>query len=336
MKIFKRFLAVAVAAAMLFSFASCKDKGEPEIESTTEATTVADTSYIREEKIRVASLGGPLGIGFAKFSTDRSYAYKTTLYSDASQIADLLKNGKTDIAVLPVNIAASVYNETDGAIKIVAVNNLGVFHILENGNKIENINDLKGKTVYSVGKGALPEYLLNSILSKNGIKGSVTVKYVEDYSEISTLMSEGKANIVMLPEPYASQVKGSVSEVRYALDLADEWEKAYGTPFTQGVVVARTEFINENPEDIEQFLMFNEISVNYIALPANSPIVPVLLSDMNYFESVDAALAAFTGCNPAFIKGENMKNAVSAVFEMLNSANPELIGGKIPDDGIYY
>ena len=329
MKTLKKFLAGAVAVLMLFSFASCKDTPN-EGGSETEETVPPTTSYVREVKTKIASLSGPLGIGIAKLTADRDYAYETTLYSDAAQVTELMKNGGADIAVLPVNVAAKLYNETNGAVKILAVNSLGVFHILEKGDKIKSVSDLKGKTVYAVGENALPEYLLDAVFEKNGLGGSVNVKFAADYNEITALVSEGKADIVMLPEPYASTAQG----MRYALDLSAEWGKAYETPFTQGVVVARAEYIEKNPEYIETFLMQNEVSVNFLVeVPQLNG---TLAYETGYFESVELGSASIPHCNPSFISGEKMKTAVSAVFDMLYDADPELVGGKIPDDGIYY
>lgn len=328
MKLFKKVLAGAVAVMMLVSFASCN--GDTQGEGSTEETDVPTTSYVREVKTKLASLSGPLGIGIAKLAADRDYAYETTLYSDVAEITELMKNGGIDIAVLPVNTAAKLYNETNGAIKILAVNNLGVFHILENGNDIQSINDLRGKTIYTVGEGALPEYLLNAVLSENGLKGKVTVKYAADYNEITTLIAEGKADIVMLPEPYAAEAEG----MRYALDLSDEWAKVYENPFVQGVIVARADYINENPEYIDLFLMQNEVSVNFLI--ENPQVGATLVYKSGYFESDEVAQAAMLGCNPLFINGETMKASLSIVFEVLYEADSELIGGKIPDDGIYY
>ncbi len=331
MKIFRRISAALLAAVMLVSLAACNGN-TPGNDST--SATESTTSYIRETKTRIATLSGPLGIGISKLGADRDYAYDVKYHADAQQVVSLLKNGETDIAVLPVNLAANVYNETDGAVRIIAVNTLGVFHILENGKEIKSINDLKGKTVYAFGEGSLPEYLLSSVLESSGLKGSVKVEYKEDYSEIEELMSEGKADVCMLPEPYAAAVASSAEGVRYALDLSDEWANANETPFVQSVVVARAEYIESNAEYIETFLMHNEISVNFLSeLPEAGAAV---LAQTGSFKTAEEAQAALAGCNPRFIRGEEMKTALNAVFDMLYQADSALIGGKMPDDGIYY
>ncbi len=328
MKTIARIISMLLAAAMLLSFAACGGDGSGD------APAESTTSYIREIKTKVANLSGPIGIGIAKLAADRDYAYETTLFSDAAQVSELLKNGNTDIAVLPVNIAASLYNETNGAVKILAVNSRGVFHILENGKEIKKIDDLSGKTVYAVGEGSLPEYLLNDILEKNGLGGKVTVEFKADFNEIKAVAESGKSAVFMLPEPYASTLKTSDEGIRYALDLSDEWEKVNEAPFAQAVVVARAEYIENNPEYIETFLMQNEVSVNYII--ENTEAAPELLSRMKSFASPEEASAALIGCNPRFIKGEDMKKAVSSTLEMLYKASPESIGGNMPADEFYY
>lgn len=328
MKTIVRIISLLLAAAMLLSFAACGGNGSGD--TPTETTT----SYIREVKTKISSLSGPLGIGIAKLAADRDYAYETTVFSDSEQVCELLRNGKTDIAVLPVNVAASLYNETNGAIKILAVNSRGVFHILENGSGIKKMDDLKGKTVYALGEGNVPEYLLDEILEKNGLDGKVTVEYKADFNEIKAVAESDKSAVFMLPEPYASTLKASDEGIGYALDLSDEWEKVNDAPFAQGVVVARAEYIENNPEYIETFLMQNEISVNFII--ENIDAAPQLLSNAKSFASPEEATAALIGCNPRFIMGEEMKKAVSGTLEMLYQANPELIGGEMPADEFYY
>ena len=326
MKTFTRIFAVLLAAAMLFSFAACNGNGDNETTAPTESTT----SYIRENKTRISSLVGPLGIGVSKLGNDRSYAYEVKAYPDAQQVCELIKKGETDLAVLPVTKAASLYAETNGAVKILAVNSLGYFVILEKGKEIKSVADLKGKTIYTLDEGSVSHILLNSVLEENGLKNSVTVKFAADFEEIKSV----DADVFMLPEPLAATLVTSTEGMRYAIDVSDLWSKTFETLFTFGVIVARTEYIEQNPEYIETFLMHNEVSVNYLVTNPNA--APDLLSGTGYFSNIEIAEAAFTGCNPMFMRGENMKASVAAVLEMLYDTDPALIGGAIPDDGIYF
>lgn len=323
MKTFKRILALLTAMIMLVSFAACGDTGSGgEAEEST-------TSYIREVKTKIASLNGISGMSLAKLMADRDYAYEVTSYSDPQQIADSVKNGTADIALLPINTAANLYKETNGAIKMLAVNNLSTLYVLEKGNSIKSADDLKGKTVYAVGKGTATEYIINRLFS------DVKVEYKNNYNEITALINEGKADICIFPEPVASGVVASGKGMRRALSISDEWNKACGAPLAQGVIVARNEYIEKNPEHISTFLMHNELSLNYINANLGAG-AETFLFESKYFESAEVAQATAPYCNLKFIKGEEMKTAATAVLEVLYQSDPALIGGAMPDDGFYY
>ncbi len=353
----KKSLAVFLAFAMLFAFAACGENG------ITGNNTEPTTSYIREIKTKVAALNGPTGLGLAKLAADRAYAYDVQYYSDPQEVVPLLTTGEVDIAALPINLAANLYKKTNGGIQILAINTLGVLHVIENGESIKSIADLKGKTIYATGQGSTPEYIINYVLEKNGIdpEKDVDIQYKAAHSELATLAVEGKANICILPEPFATKVIAQTNIVattaapeaateqaeattaaadedkvtlRRALDLTKEWDKVCDVQLVQGCVVARTEYINQNPEIIKEFMGFNEVSVNY--LNANGDGAAVFLVENGYFESTSVAKATVENSNIVFIEGEEMKTAAKQIFEILHQANPASVGGEIPDDGIYY
>lgn len=346
----KKITAVLLAFAMLFALAAC-GSGDG-TETTTQAPETTD--YVREIKTKVAALNGPTGIGLAKLKADRAYAYEVEYYSDPQEVVPLLTTGEVDIAALPINLAANLYNKTDGGIQLLAINTLGVLHVIENGKSIQSISDLRGKTVYATGQGSTPEYIINYILTQNGIdpEKDIDIQYLSAHSELATLAVEGKADICILPEPFATKViseTGPVSTtneegqtvitqnenpLRRALDLTEEWDKVCDVQLVQGCIVARTEYINANPEIIEEFLMFNEVSVNYLG--ANPQASANFLAENGYFESSDLAMDTVENCNLIFISGEEMKTSASQVFDILYQADAASVGGKVPDDGIYY
>lgn len=347
----KKSLAVLLALAMLFALTACGENG-----TTNEVETT--TSHIREIKTKVAALNGPTGLGLAKLAADRSYAYDVQYYSDPQEVVPLLTTGEVDIAALPINLAANLYSKTNGGIQILAINTLGVLHVIENGNSIKSIADLKGKTVYATGQGSTPEYIINYVLEQNGLdpEKDVDIQYKAAHSELATLAVEGKADICILPEPFATKVITQTNIVattaaseaqaetataaedkvslRHALDLTKEWDKVCDVQLVQGCVVARTEYINQNPEIIEEFMKFNEVSVNY--LNSNGEGAAVFLIENGYFDNTTVAVNTIANSNLVFIEGEEMKTAAKQVFEILHQANPASVGGALPDDGIYY
>lgn len=325
MKTFRKITAALTAVLMLLSLAACGDK--PDTETTTQALTETATSYIRATKTKIAALDGPVGFGITKFSVDRAYNYETEFCTDINEVITRLKSGTADIASLPVDAAASLYNETNGAIRLLAVNSLGFYHVLENGEKIQSISDLKGKTVYAAYQGTNFEKAINYILAQNGIdpEKDIDLQFKATDQEVA-LLTAGEADICILPEPYASKVLNNEKTFRAALDLNDEWNKICETPLAQSVIVARTEYIDANPDIIKEFIGFNKISVNYLI--TNTYGAPVFLKDNGFSETVVLATALIPGCNLSFIDGEDMKTAVGAVLTNVYQISV--------DDAFYY
>ena len=330
MKSFKRFFAVLMAAVMLFSFASCKDNPDNGGTKTEETT-----SYVRENKTRIAVLNGIDVLGTAKLRVSRDYAYTVTTCNSAEEIMNTVTEGKADLAALPLDLAAKLYNSTNGGVKIIAVNTLGALCILTGDSSVKSFADIKGKTVYATGKGGYCEYFINCILTQNGIdpEKDVKIEYKEQ-DELINLAIDGTAKLCFIPEPYATKVIAENKEMKRLVDLNRLWEKSAGSKPVQGVVIARTDYIEQNPEYIETFLFQNEVALNYLSSEGNQGIN--FLYTNNYFSTFELAQASIPACNLAFMKGEEMKPVINSTFDAFYSIDPASAGGAIPDDGIFY
>lgn len=333
MKILKRLSALMLAMLLLLSFAACggKDGGED-----SDVTDAPETNYEREVKTKIAALNGPTGLGLAEIKADRSYAYNVEYYSDPQEVGPLLIKGEVDIAALPLNMAANLYKKTDGKIKMLAINTLGVLHVLSKDDSIKSVADLKGKTVYSSGQGATPEYIVNYILRKNGLEPGkdVTIEYKTAHNELATLAVEGSVDICILPEPFASKVLAKNESYKRVLDLTAEWGKVSSAKLAQGCLVARADYIEQNPEIIKEFMSFYEASVNFVNNENNAG--AVFLAKNGYFDTPQLAADTIPNCNIVFITGEEMKKTATENFTVLFEANPASVGGEIPADALYY
>ena len=330
MKNFKRIFAVLMAAVMLFSFASCKD-------NTDNGGTNAEetTSYIRENKTRIAVLYGVDVLGTAKLKVSRDYAYTVTTCNSAEEIMNAVKEGKADLAALPLDLAAKLYNSENGGVKIVAVNALASLQLLTGDESVKSFADIKGKTVYATDKGGYGEYFINCILAQNGIdpEKDVTIEYKER-EELISLAVDGTAKLCFIPEPYATRVITENEEMKRLVDLCALWEKSAGTKPVQSVVIARTEYIEQNPEYIETFLFQNEVALNYLSSEGNQGIN--FLFENSYFSSFEMAQRCIPACNLKFMRGEGMKPGIKSVFDAFYGADPASVGGATPDDGIFH
>ena len=262
--------------------------------------------------------------------------YEVTLGSDpANDIVPRLTNGELDIAAIPTNLAATLYNRTDGGIKLLALNTLGVLHILENGDTVNSLADLEGRTLYATGQGSNPEYVLNYLLEANGLDpaADVDIQWLAS-EELTARMASGDIDLCMLPVPAATTVMMQNSDVRDAIDLNDAWTEsgAQGT-FTMGCLVARTEWLEGNSELVPGILEEYAASIDY----ANSSPeeAAALIEQYGIVPKAAVAQAAIPQANMVCITGEDMKG-IADYYQVLFDADPTSIGGAIPGEDFYY
>lgn len=315
----KRIVAMITAAVMLFSlaaFAACSKKQD-------------------DTEIRIAALKGPTGMGMVKLADKQNYPnYTISIEASPDALNPRIISGEVDVAAVPVNLASVLYNKLDGDISVLAVSTLGVLYVVEAGSEVNSVADLAGKTVYATGQGATPEYILNYLLDKNGVAGSVEVNYVGEHAALATMLADGSAEIGMLPEPNVTSTLAGNDNLRIALNLTEEWNKVCSTELVQGVVIARKSFVNEHPEAIEQFLREYEKSSAFVN--ENIDEAAKLIVDAGILGNVEIAKKAIPNCNISFSKGEAMHKAVEGMLTVLFEANPKSIGGKLPDKDFYY
>lgn len=315
----KRIVAMITAAVMLFSlaaFAACSKKQD-------------------DTEIRIAALKGPTGMGMVKLADKQNYPnYTVSIEASPDALNPRIISGEVDVAAVPVNLASVLYNKLDGDISVLAVSTLGVLYVVEAGSEVNSVADLAGKTVYATGQGATPEYILNYLLDKNGVAGSVEVNYVGEHAALATMLADGSAEIGMLPEPNVTSTLAGNDNLRIALNLTEEWNKVCSTELVQGVIIARKSFVNEHPEAIEQFLREYEKSSAFVN--ENIDEAAKLIVDAGILGNVEIAKKAIPNCNISFSKGEAMHKAVEGMLAVLFEANPKSIGGKLPDKDFYY
>lgn len=359
MKKYPKLPALLLALTLLFSLAACKPAAAEPTASPTPEATVPPTeqssaeptetpSSVEAEEIRLAVLSGPTGIGTAKLldNIDNDPAalrgvdtYSYNIYTDNSELVAGLTKGEIDIATMASNVAVNLYNKTDGGVQIIAVGTLGVLHILEGGGgtSLNSVADLAGKTIYSAGQGANPEYILRYLLQENGLEVGTDVEIVfADASEISAKLLSGEIPYAMLPVPAATAAiaKGE-GKIRAAIDVTEAWDELQtGSQLVMTAVVARTEFLESHPEAVNRFLRNYQISIDYVN--HNIDAAAELVAGYGITPSAGIAKQAIPQCHLTFIAGEDMMSAVSGYFRTLYSIDPAAVGGAVPDDGIYY
>lgn len=291
--------------------------------------------------IRIGGLKGPTSMGLVKVMEDDETGasandYAFTIAGSADEVTPKLIQGELDIAAVPANLASVLYNNTEGAVQLLAINTLGVIYIVEKGETLTSIADLAGKTIYATGKGSTPEYALRYILSENGIDPDrdVTIEWKSEPTEVVSTLATAEDGIAMLPQPYVTVAQGSVEGLRIAIDLTEAWDALNnGSMLFTGVLLVRKDFAESHPQAIADFLKEYEASTAYVN--ENTADAAQLIEK---FDIVKAAVAqkALPYCNITYIAGADMKAPMDGYLKVLYDQNPASVGGTLPGDDFYY
>ena len=343
-KMKKVFSVISLILCVLMLFTCCAhtqpDPATPtDVPSSEPDVTAGDTTETPEKPvINVGFLKGPTGMGAAYLLEQDALGtanaeYNCTLAAAADVLQASLISGELDIAALPTNAAAVLHKKTEGAIDILAVNTLGVIYIMSNED-ITSVADLKGMTILSAGQGTTTEYVLDYILSGNGlIPGEdVTVEYASEHAEVVSKAAAGNYSVILLPEPFVTQMKAQSADFSTVIDLTEEWEKLGGGLLTMGCVAVRKDFAENAPEAVGAFLADYKASVDFVN--ANTEEAAALIEK---YEIAKASVAAkaLPACNITFMTGDEMKQNVSAYLTVLADYAPAAVGGELPGDDFY-
>lgn len=316
----KKFVSVLMALVLTLSLAACA---------------------VAEPLADVAALKGPTAMGMVKMMSDDAGAnWNFSIAAAADEIAPKLIQGELDIAAVPANLAATLYNKTQGKIQVLAINTLGVLYIIENGETVQSVEDLKGRTIYSAGQGATPEYALNYILKENGIDPATDVNIIfsKEHTECLNALLNDENAVALLPQPFVTTAMTKAPGVRIALDLNQLWAdvqegKENQSALLTGVVVARTEYVQNNPEAVNAFMDAYAASVTF----ANEN-VDATAALIGSYEIVPEAVAkaALPYCCIVMIEGEEMQQKLSGYLQVLFDQNPASVGGAMPNEDFYF
>jgi NitT/TauT family transport system substrate-binding protein len=310
------------------------------------STTATATQSAARTTIRIASLKGPTTMGLVKLMSDAKAGagkqdYQVTMYGTPDEIVPLVVKGEVDVALLPSNLASVLYNKTKTAagpqVQVAAINTLGVLEVVEAGDTVHSMADLKGKTIYSTGKGASPEYVLDYLLKKNGLDPTkdVTVEFTSEATELAANLATKPNAIGVLPQPYVTVLKSKNPAIRTALSLTDEWTKV--SPDSQlitGVVAVRTAFATAHKAALNDFLTDYKASTTFTnAEPAKA--APLIAAE-GIVPSAQIAQTAIPACHITDIEGAELKSSLKGFLGVLFAADPASVGGSLPGDDFYY
>lgn len=337
MKKVRAIVSLLLALTLALSLTACggQANSEPEQPETQEELTAAE--------INLYVLSGPTGIGAmnlwaASDAGETKNTYHITMPGANDEVVAALSKGDADIAAVATNLAATLYNKTDGGVTVLAVNTLGVLSLLSNGQEAATVSELKGKTIYAPGQGANPEYILRYVLSGNGLDPDkdVTLRFVGEGSELLTVWQSDPEAVILAPQPVATSILMQNENAKTLFDMTEEWDKIAGDDSTlmMGCVIVRNEFLQANPGAVELFLQEYAASIEKTRSDVEG--TAVLCEQYGLIPKAALAQKAIPSCGLTFVTGAEMKTGLSGYLQVMFDANPKSVGGALPGDDFYY
>ena len=334
MKHIKSVVSLLLAVALAFTLAGCGTKEEPAADDSDELTPAEVNLYV---------LSGPTGIGAMNLwavadAGETANTYHITMPGVNDEVVAALSNGQADIAAVATNLAATLYNKTDGGVTVLAVNTLGVLSLLGNGGEAASIADLAGRTIYAPGQGANPEYILRYVLRGNGLDPDrdVTLRFVGEGRELLTVWQTDPEAVILAPQPVATSILMQNENARTLFDMTEEWDKVSGGESTlmMGCVIVRNAFLQEHPDAVTLFLQ--EYAASIEKAQSDAAGTAALCEQYGLIPKAALAEKALPYCGLTFVTGAEMKAGLSGYLQVMFDADPRSVGGAMPDDGFYY
>ena len=323
----KKVISLLLAVLLVFSLAAC---GAKDADAPAEKTN-----------IRLATLKGPTGIGTAKLMQENDAGnaannYTVTLCADPTEVMSGMAAGNFDLAACPLNMASVMYNKLSGNLQILAINTLGTLYMLS-ANGVADISALRGKTVVLAGQGATPEYVLNYLLEKNGLKDAVTIEFKSEHAEVATLAAAADANdtrVFLLPEPNVTAAMLQNKALKNVLDLSAAFESASGVSLAMGCIVAKKDFAEQNKAAIDAFLAEYKTSVDFTASDVDG--AAALCEQYGIIPKAAVAKQAIPRCSITCVTGADMQKIATENLNVLLNADMKAVGGKLPGNDFWY
>ncbi|CBH22397.1 putative lipoprotein [Acetoanaerobium sticklandii] len=340
MKSKKKLISIVASLFLVVSLAGCS-QSQPVPEATPEPEP--EQVEVQKETMKIAALKGPTGMGMVQLMEndelgESAIDYDISLLESPDDIVGKVISKEIDIAAVPTNLALTLYNKTQREVQLLAVNTLGVVYVLENGQEVNSIADLKGKTMAASGKGATPDFVMQYILKQNAMEQDkdVMVDFTLQHADLAAAMASGDVKLGMLPQPHVTTAMMKNPDLRIALDITAEYKAASGTDsdLPMGCIIVQKGFANEHKELVQQFMDEYKASVDFVNNESEK--AATLMEKHKILPNAAVALKAIPYSNIVYIEGMDAKDSLTSYYQILFDFEPKSIGGKLADDGFYY
>lgn len=324
------------------------EKTDSKVQSTTESSKAEKRELMGSADatdVNVGLIMGPpsMGLGWLMQQSEDKKTFNNYNFElggvDYTGLSAKLNQGDYDIITCPSNVASILYNNKDlkEEVEVISINNLGLLYIVTTDKSIKSFEDLKGRTVYSIGEGGPPEYTFEYLLDSKNMTKDVNFSFRSTPFEVLNLLQDEENSIALLPQPFVEVAKLLVDDLQVPLDITEEWNKLNlesGAESITTVSVVRKKFLEEHEQAVVEYLKLAKQSTDYTLQHLDE--AAKWTEKYETFLNPEIAEEAIPKCNIVTITGNDMKTKLSGFLKIMYDLNPEAVGGSMPNDDFYY
>lgn len=274
-------------------------------------------------------------LAFENKNIKDGYNVNYNIEKTPDNLSTTVMKGEADIAVVPSNMAAIAYNKTKNY-EIAGTTGLGSFYLVSDDD-IGGFKDLKGKEVVNTGKGLTPDITNKFIIKSNGLnEKDINFTYVNSANELVPMIVSKKANTAIVPEPALTALKIKNPEIKVVKSLNEEYKNItksdYGYP--QATIIVKSDFAKNNKEFVNLFL--EGVKESIIFVNSNPDKAGEYCEKIGVGTKKEVINKSIENANLQFIGVEESIKDYKDYYKILSEYDVKSIGGKIPDEKVFY
>ena len=253
----------------------------------------------------------------------------------ANRVQNLMVDDECDIAIVPTETAQSIYLKGVVPVQVLAGISVGGFELVTT-ESISNLSEIKGKEIFLTERGTIMEKIFKYLLKLNGLDPTedIAIDYAADTLQLSNQFKEKKVSFALVKSEDAAVIKAQ-NEYITSYNITDELSKKLKKPsIVTYCVIAKTEFIEKNGEEID--IMITDIQNSVLYSADNKKKLGKFAKEQNLITlNVDTEIL-LNEFKPDCIVGEDMQKKFTAYFKFLTKVDTSLSKNSIPDNSFYY
>lgn len=256
----------------------------------------------------------------------------------SANIGGYVMSGQADMAIVPTNMAAIIYNNGN-PYKYISSNTHGNLFIVGK-SELRSLSDLKGTVVGVIGQGQVPDMVFKTLLNNekvdfvegdSPIDGKVTLYYgASDGGLLLPMINQKKVDYGLLGEPAVTTALSKIDGLKVVFDI----QKLWGGGFEQAGLLASDDLSDEFIEDF-----FAELEKNS-DFALNDPTKALERINDRFIDGSETTVKVLNEdtvrrSNIKLVKAKDCKEEVMQLLSAFYSLNPSSVGGKVPDEGFF-